>query len=76
MPGFQFTLRLIGMAIELAKRVGFRGAAEAMQIMFAGLGMKTKVFSTFRIASESPLSCPEIVRNTYVVTPNRLRASS
>lgn len=43
MPGFQFTLRLIGMAIELAKRVGFRGAAEAMQIMFAGLGMKTKV---------------------------------
>jgi hypothetical protein len=43
MPGFQFTLRLIVMAIELAKRVGFRGAAEAMQIMFAGLGMTTKV---------------------------------
>ena len=42
MPGFQFTLRLIVMAIELGKRVGFRGAAEAMQIMFAGLGMKTK----------------------------------
>lgn len=42
MPGFQFTLRLIVMAIELGKRVGFRGAADAMQIMFAGLGMETK----------------------------------
>ena len=40
MPGFQFTLRLIVMAIELGKRVGFRGAAEAMQIMFASLGLK------------------------------------
>lgn len=43
MPGFQFTLRLIVMAIELGKRVGFRGAAEAMQIIFAGLDMDTKV---------------------------------
>lgn len=43
MPGFQFTLRLIAMAIELGKRVGFRGAAEAMQIMFAGLEMDMKV---------------------------------
>jgi hypothetical protein len=43
LPGFQFTLRLIVMAIELAKRVGFRGAAEAMQIMFAGLGVETRV---------------------------------
>lgn len=42
MPGFQFTLRMIVMAIELAKRVGFRGAAEAMQIMFAGMGIETK----------------------------------
>ncbi len=43
MPGFQFTLRLIVMAIELGKRVGFRGAAEAMQIIFAGLDMDMKV---------------------------------
>ena len=40
MPGFLFTLRIISMAIELAKRVGFRGAASAMQIMFASLDLK------------------------------------
>lgn len=43
MPGYQFTLSLIVMAIELGKRVGFRAAAESMQIIFAGLGIETKV---------------------------------
>lgn len=32
MPGFQFNLTTIAAAIELAKRVGFRAAADAMQI--------------------------------------------
>jgi hypothetical protein len=43
MPGFQYTLSLIVMAIELGKQVGFRAAAVAMQIIFTGLGIKTKV---------------------------------
>jgi len=34
MPGFQFNLTIIAAAIELGKRVGFRAAADALQIVF------------------------------------------
>lgn len=43
MPGFQFSLTIIAMAIELGKRVGFRAAADAMQIVFDNLKLDMKV---------------------------------
>jgi hypothetical protein len=43
MPGFQFNLKTIAMAIELGKRVGFRAAADVMQIVCAKLGFDMKV---------------------------------
>ena len=43
MPGFQFNLTMIAGAIELGKRVGFRAAADAMQIVFDMLEIDMKV---------------------------------
>lgn len=43
MPGFQFNLTMIAGAIELGKRVGFRAAADAMQIVFDMLKIDMKV---------------------------------
>ena len=43
MPGFQFNLTMISTAIELGKRVGYRAAEDALQIVFDMLKMKVKV---------------------------------
>ena len=43
MTGFQFNLTMIATAIELGKRVGFRAAADAMQIVFDMLKIDMKV---------------------------------
>lgn len=43
LPGFQFGLTLIAAAIELGKRIGFRAAADALQIIFDMLGIDMKV---------------------------------
>ena len=43
MPGFQFNLTTIATAIELGKRVGFRAAADAMQIVFDMLEIDMRV---------------------------------
>ncbi len=51
MPGFQFTLRLIVMRLNLVSELVFRGAAEAMQIIFAGLDMDMKFLLTMQSSS-------------------------
>jgi len=43
MPGFQFNLTMIAAAIELGKRVGYRAAADALQIVFDMLKIEVKV---------------------------------
>jgi len=43
MPGFQFNLTMIATAIELGKRVGYRVAADALQIVFDMLKIEVKV---------------------------------
>jgi hypothetical protein len=43
LPGHQFGVTLIAAAIELAKRVGFRGASDAMAILFDLLKIDQKV---------------------------------
>jgi hypothetical protein len=43
MPGFQFNLTTIAAAIELGKRVGFRAAADAMQIFSEMTGINIDV---------------------------------
>ena len=43
MPGLQFNLTTIATAIELGKRVGFRAAADAMQIVFDMLEIDMRV---------------------------------
>ena len=43
LPGHQFGVTLIAAAIELAKRVGFRGAADALAILFGLLKIDQKV---------------------------------
>ena len=50
MPGFQFNLTTIATAIELGKRVGFRAAADAMQIVFDMLEIDMRVPSHDAIA--------------------------
>ena len=43
LPGHQYCVELIAHSIELAKRVGFRAAADAMSIIFKLLGLDLKV---------------------------------
>lgn len=43
MPGFQFNLTMIATSIELAKRVGFRAAADALKILFGMLKIDLKI---------------------------------
>lgn len=43
LPRHQFCVRLIALAIEMAKRIGFRATADVLQTVFATLGITHKV---------------------------------